>query len=175
MVKFADVRTKEKVPPSVPTSLPSVLSNLGDAKVLGMLQQHQRNCNAAVLTQAPSTFPLGGIATTPLAPLSTLPSSTSDLAALTFLTNLAASVNPATAAASHHATHHAMITPVGGSNGSSGSGGHTSALNARSTAALSGLHGLANGNFNAGAIFSVKPDNPKQMITYTYLRIYIMH
>lgn len=140
------------------STLPTMLSNLGDAKVLGMLQQHQRNCNAAaVLSQAPA-FSLGGLNPTSLSPLSNLPTSTTDLAALTFLTNLAAaSVNPSTG-------NYQLSSAVTGGNGNvsgggggalgTGTGTGAGSLSSRMAAGGCGLGGMGNGNYNG--LFSVR-------------------
>lgn len=82
VVKFADVRSKDKLAPvqPSPSNIP-MLSSLPDTKLLGMLQQQR------TVLHSPS-FPLN------INPsMSTLPNTTTDLAALTFLTNLAAASN----------------------------------------------------------------------------------
>lgn len=145
-----------------------MLSNLGDAKVLGMLQQHQRNCNAAaVLSQAPA-FSLGGLNPTSISPLSNLATSTTDLAALTFLTNLAAaSVNPSTG-------NYQLSSAVSGGNGNAsggvggtsvpGSGTGSGSLSTRMGAGSCGLGGMGNGNYNG--LFSVEGPDGANLFIY---------
>lgn len=141
VVKFADIRSKEKIGN---TQIPSMISNLGDAKVLGLLQQqHHRNCNVAtpaastLLGQSSSAFNLGGInpaSINTISPMASFPSSGNgtDLAALTFLTNLAASVAPTNVT---HPGAHLLSGTLGGNCGVNGSSGTVASLSSRSGAA----------------------------------------
>ncbi|ODM95845.1 CUGBP Elav-like family member 5 [Orchesella cincta] len=146
VVKFADVRSKEKTPSVVSASMPTVLSSLSDTKVFSMLQQHQRN---TVLSQAP-TFSLGNIGSS-IPGLSNLPSSTTDLAALTFLTNLAASVNPT-------GTGHSSLLTSGGNSSS------TASLSSRTASAVS----MGNGNFSTNGLFSNQGEGPDGSNLFIY-------
>lgn len=163
MVKFADVRTKEKTyaTPGGVNGLPAMLAS--EVKVLGLLQQHQRNCNAAsVLGPAPA-FSFAGLNSTSLSPLGSLPTSSTDLAALTFLTNLAAaSVGNSAPSGSPHqilTTDNGTVLNGTGGNGTTSSGRASSLNIGTSAPALAG-------NYGSNGIFSIEGPDGANLFIY---------